>query len=119
MKHYAGLDVSLKETSICIVDEAGSILREMKVPSHPEDLVRTERPIGASIMIRDATDTPNTEPSGTLDGTEGTVVRPAEPVHPQSASSGPPMRVLENVWKRLRSRSGTPRKKRFGLLMRR
>jgi hypothetical protein len=41
MKHYAGLDVSLKETSICIVDEAGSILREMKVPSHPEDLVRT------------------------------------------------------------------------------
>ncbi len=40
MKHYAGLDVSLKETSICIVDEAGSIRREMKVPSHPEDLVR-------------------------------------------------------------------------------
>ncbi len=23
MKHYAGLDVSVKETSICIVDEAG------------------------------------------------------------------------------------------------
>ena len=38
MKHYAGLDVSLKETSICIVDEAGSICREMKAPSHPEDL---------------------------------------------------------------------------------
>ena len=35
MKHYAGLDVSLKETSICIVDETGSICREMKVPSHP------------------------------------------------------------------------------------
>src|ERR671911_180437 len=40
MKHYAGLDVSLKETSICIVDETGAICREMKVPSHPEDLVR-------------------------------------------------------------------------------
>jgi transposase len=40
MKHYAGLDVSLKETSICIVDETGSICREMKVPSHPEDLAR-------------------------------------------------------------------------------
>jgi transposase len=38
MKHYAGLDVSLKETSICIVDETGSICREMKVPSHPDDL---------------------------------------------------------------------------------
>src|SRR5215213_1246021 len=40
MKHYAGLDVSLKETSICIVDETGSISREMKAPSHPEDLAR-------------------------------------------------------------------------------
>src|ERR1700692_3064973 len=39
MKHYAGLDVSVKETSICIVDEAGRICREMKVVSHPEDLL--------------------------------------------------------------------------------
>ena len=39
MKHYAGLDVSVKETSICIVDEAGKVVRELKVPSHPEDLV--------------------------------------------------------------------------------
>src|SRR5580700_3128433 len=39
MKHYAGLDVSVKETSICIVDEAGRICHEMKVVSHPEDLL--------------------------------------------------------------------------------
>jgi transposase len=39
MKHYAGLDVSVKETSVCIVDEAGTICCEAKVPSHPEDLV--------------------------------------------------------------------------------
>lgn len=39
MKHYAGLDVSVKETSVCIVDEAGRIIRELKVPSHPQDLV--------------------------------------------------------------------------------
>src|ERR1700719_941581 len=39
MKHYAGLDVSVKETSICLVDEAGRICREMKVVSHPEDLL--------------------------------------------------------------------------------
>src|SRR5664280_3603802 len=39
MKHYAGLDVSVKETSVCIIDEAGKICREVKVPSHPEDLV--------------------------------------------------------------------------------
>jgi hypothetical protein len=37
MKHYAGLDVSVKETSICIIDEAGALCREVKVASHPED----------------------------------------------------------------------------------
>ena len=40
MKYYAGLDVSVKETSICIVDETGKICRELKVTSHPEDLLR-------------------------------------------------------------------------------
>jgi transposase len=43
MKYYAGLDVSLKETSVCILDEAGAVLRELKVPSHPEDLIRILR----------------------------------------------------------------------------
>jgi transposase len=40
MKYYAGLDVSVKETSICIVDETGKICRELKVTSHPEDLLQ-------------------------------------------------------------------------------
>ncbi len=43
MKYYAGLDVSLKETSVCILDETGTVLRELKVPSHPEDLIRILR----------------------------------------------------------------------------
>jgi transposase len=38
MKHYAGLDISVKETSICIIDERGKICREIKVASHPDDL---------------------------------------------------------------------------------
>ena len=40
MKYYAGLDVSVKETSVCIVNEAGKVCREVKVISHPEDLAR-------------------------------------------------------------------------------
>src|SRR6266478_793535 len=40
MRHYAGLDVSVKETSVCIVDESGKVCRQTKVPSHPEDLAR-------------------------------------------------------------------------------
>jgi transposase len=39
MKYFAGLDVSVKETSVCIVDEAGTVLREMKVASEPEALL--------------------------------------------------------------------------------
>ena len=38
MKYYVGLDVSVKETSICIIDETGKVCREMKVPSHPQDI---------------------------------------------------------------------------------
>jgi transposase len=40
MKHYAGVDLSIKETSICIVDETGKVCREAKVVSHPEDLIQ-------------------------------------------------------------------------------
>ncbi len=40
MDHFAGLDVSVKDTSVCIVDDAGRIVREIKVPSEPEDLLR-------------------------------------------------------------------------------
>ncbi|GCA52283.1 transposase [Sinorhizobium sp. KGO-5] len=39
MQHYAGLDVSVKETSVCIVDASGRTCQEKKVVSHPEDLV--------------------------------------------------------------------------------
>ena len=39
MKYCVGLDDSVKETAVCVVDEAGKIVRELKVPSHPEDLV--------------------------------------------------------------------------------
>ncbi len=39
MDHFAGLDVSVKETSVCIVDDTGSIIRQVKVASEPEALL--------------------------------------------------------------------------------
>jgi hypothetical protein len=39
MKHYAGIDVSLECSSVCIVDAEGRIVREAKVPSEPEALI--------------------------------------------------------------------------------
>jgi len=39
MEHFAGLDVSVKETSVCVVDDTGRIVRELKVASEPEALL--------------------------------------------------------------------------------
>jgi hypothetical protein len=39
MDYFAGLDVSVKETSVCIVDDTGKIAREVKVASEPEALL--------------------------------------------------------------------------------
>jgi transposase len=39
MDYFAGLDVSVKETSICIVDDTGKIVREEKVASEPQALL--------------------------------------------------------------------------------
>ena len=36
MEHYVGLDVSLKLTSICVVNQTGSVVREGVVDSDPE-----------------------------------------------------------------------------------
>src|SRR5215204_4739949 len=39
MDYFAGLDVSVKDTSVCIVDDTGKIVREVKVASEPEALL--------------------------------------------------------------------------------
>jgi transposase len=40
MDTYVGLDVSLKETSVCVVDEHGAVVKEGTVASDPERLTR-------------------------------------------------------------------------------
>jgi transposase len=39
MRYYAGLDVSIKGTSICIVDDEGRMVREAKVVTEPAAIV--------------------------------------------------------------------------------
>ena len=39
MQHYVGLDVSVKETSVCIVDKAGKVIREVKVATKPAEIL--------------------------------------------------------------------------------
>jgi transposase len=39
MDYYAGIDVSLEASSVCVVDGAGKMVREAKVASEPEALI--------------------------------------------------------------------------------
>jgi transposase len=39
MDYFAGLDISVKDTSVCIVDDTGKIVREVKVASEPDSLL--------------------------------------------------------------------------------
>jgi transposase len=43
MDHFAGLDVSVKDTNVCIVDDTGKIIREVKVASEPDALLQVLR----------------------------------------------------------------------------
>lgn len=54
MEHYVGLDVSLKQTSICVVNQTGSIVREGVVDSDPEAIaafVRSKAPDAVRIGL--------------------------------------------------------------------
>jgi transposase len=39
MEHYAGIDVSLEQSSVCVIDSGGRIVREARVASEPEALI--------------------------------------------------------------------------------
>ncbi len=49
MKYFAGLDVSLEETAICVVDETGGIVKETRAASEPETLIAALQGIGVSL----------------------------------------------------------------------
>src|SRR3954469_14664074 len=50
MEHYAGIDVSLEQSSVCVVDGTGRIVREAKVPSEPEALVGFFAGLGVAVI---------------------------------------------------------------------
>jgi len=49
VSYYAGIDVSLKESSVCVVDAKGKVVREVKVASEPEPLVRYFSELGVPV----------------------------------------------------------------------
>jgi transposase len=49
MEYYAGIDVSLESSSLCVVDATGRIVREAKVTSEPEALTAWCKGLGFDI----------------------------------------------------------------------
>jgi transposase len=50
MTHFVGLDVSVKETSVCVVDGAGKVLCGRKVPTEPDDIAVLLTSIGGDYV---------------------------------------------------------------------
>ena len=50
MEHYAGIDVSLDSSSVCVVDASGKIVRESKVASDPAALIGWFESLGFELV---------------------------------------------------------------------
>ena len=49
MAYFVGVDVSVKETSVCVVDDAGKVILEQKVRTEPEDIIALLTSLGATL----------------------------------------------------------------------
>src|SRR6266496_6135194 len=51
MVHFVGLDVSVNETSVCVVDDAGKVILEQKVPTEPAAIIALLTSLATQVFI--------------------------------------------------------------------
>jgi len=51
MNYYAGIDVSLKESCVCVLDAGGKVIRETKVASEPEAIIAWFAQLGLAMEL--------------------------------------------------------------------
>ena len=48
MVHFVGLDVSVKATSVCVVDDTGKVILERKIPTEGADIIALLTSLGVT-----------------------------------------------------------------------
>ena len=66
VEHYIGIDVSLKQSSVCVVDATRKIVHEAKIATEPEALVAFCGELGLSVTRSDWR--PDRSASGSMPG---------------------------------------------------
>ena len=49
MNHYAGIDVSLERSNVCVVNASGKVVWEAKIESEPQALIAWFRSLGVTL----------------------------------------------------------------------
>jgi hypothetical protein len=49
MEYFAGLDVAMEETAICVIDQEGKVVLEIKVTTDPDAIFRALKPYAAKL----------------------------------------------------------------------
>jgi transposase len=49
MEYFAGLDVAMEETAICVIDREGKVVLEIKVTTDPDAIVKVLKPYAAKL----------------------------------------------------------------------